>query len=188
MKIRDKEYDRSIIQDAVAKVKPGLKKYKYIQDMVKVVNVSNDKQFQRTFNGFYRMRQRSRDFYKIFYCFLEENKGNLPSFEDTLVYIYSRTKRVEASFSSKLVATINPNLPIWDTVVLKNLNLTQPAYHLKDRIPRIISIYSEINEWYKSFLKNDESRYLIKMFDEIYPDSKITNIKKIDFILWQIRN
>jgi hypothetical protein len=51
---------------------------------------------------------------------MERNKENPPSFEKTITYIYEELDRFEASFSSKLVATLNPAMPIWDSVVLKN--------------------------------------------------------------------
>ena len=37
--------------------------------------------------------------------------------------IYQKTGNIEGSFTSKLLATINPNLPIWDQYVLKNIGL-----------------------------------------------------------------
>lgn len=187
MKIRQKEFDRELIKEALAKVKPGLKKYIYLRNMLKVVNVSTDGQFQKTFNGFYKMRQRPKDFYKIFYSFMEENKRNSPSFEEILLYIYTHTGRVEASFSSKLVATINPDLPILDKFVLTNLGLSLPGYHSKNRLEKVVSIYQEIIEWYKVFLNQEKVGEIIDMFDTVYPNSGITNIKKVDFIVWQIR-
>ena len=37
-------------------------------------------------------------------------------------------------------------------------------------------------------MKNDdEAKDIIVMFDKYFPDNKISNVKKIDFILWQDR-
>ena len=153
-----------------------------------MVDETNDKEFQRAFNGFYRVRQRPQVFYDTFYSFMEENKGSAPSFEKTLKYFEKELKRIEPSFSSKLVATINPNLPIWDSVVLDNLQLKPPAYYRKDRIEESIKLYERIVDWYKDYLKDEEGQKMIELFDEEYPNTGITDIKKIDFVIWQIRD
>lgn len=176
------------ITEALKKAKPGLEKYLKIMSLVNMVDVTNDKEFQRAFNGFYRVRQRPQVFYDTFYSFMEENKGSAPSFEKTLKYFEKELKRIEPSFSSKLVATINPNLPIWDSVVLDNLQLKPPAYYRKDRIEESIKLYERIVDWYKDYLKDEEGQKMIELFDEEYPNTGITDIKKIDFVIWQIRD
>jgi len=40
------------------------------------VDVSNDRDFQKLFNGFYKMRQRKEDYYKAYFKYLEENKNS----------------------------------------------------------------------------------------------------------------
>jgi hypothetical protein len=72
---------------ALEKVKPGLDKYIAIMDRVRQVNVSSDKDFQRMYNGFYRVRQRSEDFYNKYFSYMEENKNNNLSYEKTLEYL-----------------------------------------------------------------------------------------------------
>lgn len=175
------------INESMNKIKPGLEKYLNIMDIVNKVDVSKDESFQRAFNGFYRIRQRNSDFYEKYYLFMESNKNKDISFEKTLLYFYNELGRIEASFSSKLVATINPNLPIWDSMVLKNLNLTQPHYYSKNRIQEIINLYDKIHQWYKTFVLTDEGKNIISVFDENYPNTHISDVKKIDFVLWQIR-
>jgi hypothetical protein len=179
--------DQLVIKHALKKAEPGIKKYLNIMNLINKVNVSQSEEFQKAFNGFYRMRQRPPIYYEKFYFFMAENKENSPSFEKTLRFIHEELGRVEASFSSKLVATINPDLPIWDTVVLKNLDLKAPAYYRKHRIAETISLYEEIKGWYKNYLETEEGKLLIELFDGQYPNIGITNIKKVDFVLWQIR-
>lgn len=107
-------------------VKAGLSQYKAIMEMLNAVDVSKDRTFQKQFNHFYRMRQRSPEFYSAFYSKLQASKGRCPTFAEVLDYFWEQLHRVEPSFSSKLVATINPNLPVWDQQVLKNLKLKAP--------------------------------------------------------------
>lgn len=172
---------------AIDKLKPGLNKYISIMDKVNNVDVSKNTDFQRAFNGFYRIRQRKQEFYEKYYTFMESSKANSPTFENTLLYLYNEFGRIEPSFSSKLVATINPNLPIWDSVVLKNLNLRPPQYYSKNRVEKTIDIYNKIIEWYDNFMVTSQGKKIIQLFKETYPESNITDIKKIDLVLWQIR-
>jgi hypothetical protein len=93
---------------------------------------------------------------------------------------------VEASFSSKLVATINPDLLIWDSIVLNHLGKKAQAYYRKDRLKETVILYEEIAEWYERFMKTEEAKGVIQIFDEVYPNLGLTEIKKVDFVLWQI--
>ncbi len=176
-----------IIDNALKKISPGLQKYLNIREMIYRVNISRNEEFQKSFNGFYRMRQRPTIFYKKFYSFMEENKSNSPSFEEALLYIYQELGRVEASFSSKLVATINPNLPIWDTIVLKNIGLKPPQYYRKNRIKETMVLYNDLQQRYQTYIEKEQAKIIITKFNKAYPNTGLTDVKKIDFVLWQIR-
>lgn len=52
------------------------------------VDVSVDEEFQRTFNGFYRVRRRKPDFYNALYSFLESHKNKKITFIEVLQYFY----------------------------------------------------------------------------------------------------
>ncbi|MCH6269363.1 hypothetical protein [Neobacillus citreus] len=159
--------DETKIIEALTKAAPGIEKYQKIMDLVHQVDVSRDQEFQKIFNGFYRVRQRTPLFYETFFSFMERNKENPPSFEDTITYIYEQQDRFEASFSSKLVATLNPSMPIWDSVVLKNFGFKQPAYYKKNRMKEAIGIYTELINKYDTILKHDEGQMIIKLFDKV---------------------
>jgi hypothetical protein len=164
----------------------GLGKYVEIMHEVKKINVSTNMNFQKKFNGFYRVRQRTPEFYECYYSFMENNKNNSVSFEETLLHIHEKLHRVEASFSSKLVATIDPDFPIWDTIILENLGFKRP--YGKDRLNKTVELYNKIIEWYKIFLASGLGINIIGLFEKKYPDVLISNTKKIDLILWQNRN
>lgn len=179
--------DLAKVEDALAKIDTGLKTYLYIMHRFREVDVSKDCRFQTTFNGFYRMRSRKPEFYHEYYECLETNKNSEVSFAQALKHIYEQCNRIEASFCSKLVATINPNLPIWDKFVLTNLGLKAPTYACTNRIEKCINLYDQIQNWYSEFLTTDDSKQILYFFDAKYPSCPITDIKKIDLILWQMR-
>lgn len=171
-------------------IKTGLQKYEKIMELFHSVDVSENEEFQRTFNGFYRVRRRKPDFYKALYSFLESHKNKKITFTKVLQYFYERFGRLEASFSSKVVATINPDMPIWDSEVLKRLKIKTPAYTLSstERFEQTVEKYNQITLWYRDFMNSVEAKDMIETFDKEIGMTNIAPTKKIDFILWQTRD
>lgn len=168
----------------------GLDKYQWIMRTFKNLDVSTNREFQKKFNYFYKIRQRTSEFYKAFYQKLETSKqGKCPTYGEVIDYFYSRFQRIEASFSSKLIATINPNLPVWDKEILRNLRLRKPYYYerVEARLEKTKKLFSVIIKWYADYLKTEDCRKQLAEFDMQLPNSGITNTKKIDLILWQTR-
>lgn len=182
--------DVKLVQVALINMAAGLKKYQIILEKLHTTNVSNNQEFQREYNGFYRMRQRKPEFYSAYYQFMEEHKNDSPTeltFEMILSHFYRMFNRIEASFSSKLLSIINPNMPVWDKYVLENLSIKAPPPNETGRLMKTILAYEDICAWYRTFLLSEDAHKMIAMFDETYPNVEITNVKKIDLILWQIR-
>ena len=175
------------IDTAIPKVKVGLEKYLWLQNEVSRRNVALDREFQQKFNGFYRVR-RNQEWQKEFYKLLEVNKNTNTSFINILSKLYKKTNRIEASFVSKLIATINHKMPVIDKIVFANLNLRLPPTTTKNRILIISEHYQTLNKEFLEFLKTENGRYLVKQFTKKYPKAKITKVKMLDLILWQTRS
>ncbi|MCL2696885.1 MAG: hypothetical protein FWE74_02245 [Oscillospiraceae bacterium] len=107
------------------------------------------------------------------------------SFEDVITHIHEKTNRIEASFSSKLLATITPDNPVWDKNVLTQLSINHPQYYQKDRLETTIKTYYDIEKWYASYLKTQNAQDIIDQFDILIPNI-LTNVKKIDLVLWSM--
>ncbi len=178
--------DLSKIEKSLDKIEPGLKKYEHIMNRLHETDVSKDIEFQRMFNGFYKIR-RNQEFRNEYYQFLERNKTNVLSFDTVIKHLYNKLQRIEPSFSSKMVATINPSFPVWDEYVLKNLGLKKTYSGSKNRIDKTIDLYNIIVKWYVDFLPTDDAKKMIILFNERYKCANITDTKKIDLILWQMR-
>ena len=87
----------------------GFDKYEQIIRLVRKTDVSSDMNYQRIFNGFYRVR-RDAEWRKEYYDLFETVKDSNPSFEFIIRTLYKTTGNIEASFSSKMLATINVNI------------------------------------------------------------------------------
>ena len=169
-------------------IRIGIKKYLLLMQLLKTKDIQTANLFHRTFNGFYKVR-RQKDFRDALFGYLEYNKNKKVSFKQSLLFFNKKFQRLEPSFSSKIVATINPNLPIWDTEVLARLNITVPNYNLDREIRsrRMTRIYEKIVGWYSKFLNTKQAETMIETFNKKIGILDITPIKKIDFILWQTR-
>lgn len=166
----------------------SVKKYLEILELFsKSIDVSKDLAFQKKYNHFYRVMKKKKEFYDEYYSYM--NKCKLKELKDInfeIVFLHFKEifKKNEASFSSKLLHTINNESPIIDSIVLKNLNLLN---EFKKKDSNKIEIYNKIVLIYTDLLI--EYPYLIDEFDKKFPKEKelISNIKKIDFILWKMK-
>jgi hypothetical protein len=166
----------------------GIDKYAFIIKELSKRDISKDFSYQRFFNAFYVVRRNGK-WRKTYYEYFESQKNNKHlTFEMVLRHLYEKTGQVEASFSSKLLSTINPDLPIWDSYVLKNLGLKMKLGKPKDRIEQSIRLYQEIHETYMRLVKSEWGRSAIAKFNEVLPDARwISDTKKVDFFIWQTR-
>jgi hypothetical protein len=179
--------DEAIIERALPLVSIGLKKYLHIQELLTTTDLSTDRTFQTAFNAFYRVRRDSA-WQSAFYALFQGEKSSQRPFAEVLQELHRITGRVEGSFASKLVASIDPSKPVIDSFVLKNLGLRKPLYgEAETKLTAVSQLYDRINREYLAFLSSDLGRRLGTMFVESYPDSRVTPVKMLDLILWQTR-
>ena len=180
--------DESLVVAAINKARKGIAQYLEIMDLLPHVDVSRDRTFPRRYNAFYKVRQRPEEWYELYFAYLESGRTCLPSFDSTIDYILCALGRYEPSFSSKLVATLDPHQPVWDKFVLRNTSQKPPPYGAEDRIGKPKVVYRNIQSWYEQYLPSAEARYVISLFGrEVQDHHRVTNLKKIDFVLWQMR-
>ncbi|WP_161812046.1 hypothetical protein [Steroidobacter agaridevorans] len=99
------------------------------------------------------------------------------------------TNRYEASFASKLFATINPSAPVIDSVVLKNLGLRIPPASASNRAAGILRLHNELSRQLAEFLPTHNGQYLVQKFDAAYiaVAATVTPEENLDLALWQSR-
>lgn len=166
----------------------GLDDYAQIQRRVRETDVSTDAGFQRLHNRFYRVRRNS-EWQGHYYAIMEREKASqAPSFPDLLREMHERTGNVEASFTSKLVATLDPHMPIWDSLVLERLGLKLKGVKPETRLANAVDVYEQIVNWYEGYIVTDDAEKNLRLFDELLPNYIwLTDVKKIDFLLWSLR-
>lgn len=187
MKFNNFANPQEILTDIIKK-SFGIEKYAYIVSEIQNRDISKDLSYQRTYNAFYVVR-RDAKWRKIYFDYFEKQKNKRKlSFDEVIKYFYKYTGKVEPSFSSKLLSTINPQMPIWDLFVLKNLGLKtkegKPLYKLEQSM----RLYREINDYYLGLSESKWGKEVISAFNITLPQYKwISDVKKLDFFIWKIR-
>lgn len=174
------------IDTALPKVAKGLDQYVWLQANRDSSDLRSNSLFRRRFNHFYRVR-RKKEWQDQFDELLESLKGETVCVPDVFDALYRATGRYEASFASKLLATLDPHMPIIDSVVLKNLQLRLPAASSKDRVNRIHQLHSSLLSCCRDYLATEDGKYLVKRFRETYVATEVSDIKMLDLVVWQTR-
>ncbi len=168
-------------KDAISRLL-SFEKYEYIINNLYSCNISNDPNFQKNFTAFYVVR-RNEKWRKKFYSYFEEAKKNKNiTFDEILKEIKKRTGFYEASFSSKMLSAINPDMPIWDQFVLEALNIK--VNKTGDRIENIIKAYEKIIYKEKELLKREDVKESIKQFRKMFPEYNFSDTKILDYMIW----
>lgn len=149
--------------------------------------------FQQKFNRFYGafLGKNNREmFFEIFQRNRdteEKVKGSV-TFDRIIDAIFEelngrKSQLVLGPYPSKMLATLNPNKPIMDSRVLQALELPQGK-----NIDEVKRIYYQIEEWYTWYMGTDDAARNIEIWNNIFSKHekyrKISDVKKIDFMLW----
>ena len=161
--------------------------YDRLQKRLRETNVAKDPSYQSTFRDFYRLRAiDSPSYFRI----LEREKDNLSVCFADVLREFPGT-RVHFSFASKLVATVNPDNPVYDSRVYEVLaahGLRLDTYFGSKRekkLEQTISNYRLLNETTGELVNHPDFSTLKTAFDKRFPCfSCFTDIKKLDLYMW----
>lgn len=179
------------------------------EEIIKEPDPSNT-EWQKKFNNYYDVIKRDKKwqnaFYKVFKEYLDNKKANSKRkqsdlFEEVLTALKERldksgtknTSRVEASFCSKMLATIYPEkYPVIDENVFSKMNFKLKRNgKTEDRIRADVEEYNKLCERYFKFIKNHakEMQHARALFESSFPEcKKYSDIKIIDFFLWKTKS
>ena len=205
--------ERPAKEQSLPAIAVGLKKYIWLIDRFqKAKNISQDECFRKAYDDFFKIKQRRlhEKFYDAYYALMQKCKQDgrmditfpeILKHLDKKVVLYEKKWSVEASLCSKLLSMINKNMPVWDKWIRQNLQMSPiSAVPAEKRMEKANSTFQSLCEKYEFFFEKDKAiaEEWIERFDdapEIKPiikeanakKVKITDVKKIDLILWQIR-
>ncbi len=148
-----------------------------------------DPAWQKKFVTFYRVR-RDAAWRKAYFDLMAKYLGGKPTFDVVLDEMYAKTGRVEASFASKLVATLDNTKPIWDSKVLANLwckNAIKTYWSPEKRLAESKDLYHELDRAFTEVSGTSGGKDSVAAFDSAFPAYKdISDMKKLDFLVWAL--
>ena len=162
-----------------------LEKYQYLQAHKLNCEINRDQEYKSFFSNYYQMQMTSED-QRIFFDILEREKGNKSiSFNVILKEIYKNTGRRQSFYSSSIVHTSNPKMPIWNKNLIYDLSLKE-YYDPSRGLDPYNKTYLYMKTWADMAIKDAYFTTWVEKFDEFFPDFKdFTDIKKLDLFFWR---
>ena len=160
----------------------GLIAYRKTLDLTKI----GTKDYQENYSTYYGIGVARKDekWKAEYFAYMQKQVGNSGiTFAEIIEHISRLSHKNEASFASKMLATLDPNYPILDSNVARFLGFN---YHAKSR-QYCIEIYSELTENVRAFLQTNGGAKCVEEFDRMFPNfTDINPVKKIDLYLWKM--
>lgn len=179
---------RDRILRGMRKRKNAIARYDCLVNSLHSSNVANDATYQRVFIGYYGVRGRNDEWRRDFFGILEREKNNESvCFSALLEELWGKVQKVELSFTSKLIATIDPNRPVYDSNVEDCLGLDGPKPHMpvEERKRCAIEAYDSLTTQTSAMINGTAFLDFRESFDEEFPEFRhFTDIKKLDLYLW----
>ncbi len=153
-----------------------LSTYCWLMDELHRRNVFEDQEYRRKFGGYYRMRFVSQRYRDAFFALFQEVKSqSAVSFEEVAAQLYLMDKRHEFSFISKMLHTVDPPRPIYDSQVGAALHIRRTYQaDLNRRLRQDAELLDSISAYYRELKSHPQAAELLNAFDQIAPAYKIS--------------
>lgn len=162
--------------------------YFWLQNNLQKRNVSTDAEYQRKFAGYYRMRYVSSTYRNRFFEVLEATKQQtVPSFRTISEALFNVDRKHAFSFITKMLHTIDPHRPIYDSQVDAALGIHrtfQPDFEKK--LQQDEGILNYLSSLYQELAALPDMVGPLMAVEQILPDQRMSTEKKLDFILWAL--
>ena len=147
--------------------------------------------FRTRFNGYYGVRRNEAWRERFYRSFEWAKTSHLPPadlFATILGRLHAETARVEASFVSKLVATLHPGQPVIDSIVTGFLRPHLQVAPINRDLQRAVQLYDAQFELMDELSRTPAAERWFTLFDgSIAPEvaaGAISPMKKLDFLIW----
>ena len=162
-------------------------KYRLLLGRLRVGNVAEDPVFQEAFQGFFPMEPLyAPEFTAGYFAIMEDLKGigQFMSFRMALERVERLQGTWEIVLSSAMAHMICPQLPIWDSMAAVRFGIQAPSGGAGQNPEAVwCALYDAYEDGFHDYIDTQEGRALVKLFDEKFPNSGISAVKKLDFLL-----
>jgi len=173
----------------------GLDQYRYLMDALRHTDTTRDIQFQRTFRSYWQMNaaRLGDEFCAAYFAHLEELKAfDLPDVARIAVRLYgvpsnSRgDRKLHFSFSTKMVHMLQPDQPVYDSLVTQFYFLTESGTTFDDKLKSRLGSYKFLVAEYRRVLDEGLLTPSITAFRERFTlADTFTDTKIIDTLIWR---
>lgn len=193
------QFNENIIEILTSNRPNHFEKYFFIKQEFTKNNINDE--FKKSFCFFYKLDGPGglNQFQKVeFFSLLLKKEKDLKTVLTALYGVLGNGNRqsLYLSFSSKLIHTLNNNLPIYDKNIAHILNLPRQIScpSLEKKLENRVHIYTELKKRFHSLLSNNqvlamlrENRILLASLSNFnWQDDLISDTKLLDSILWAL--
>lgn len=167
--------------------------YHFIKSEFKKSDVNENHLFQFVFRSFYRIDNAglTPEFKKEYFKILEQYRNEKQfDFEKVLRRLFSFPNRkgqntLQFSFVTKMFNTIDDIMPIYDSEVAKIFSLSRPYQsEFEIKLDKYLDQLDKIKIGYEQIIEQNLLPKTIGLFDQVFKDNKLPEMKKLDFIFW----
>jgi hypothetical protein len=182
--------DKNIIKDILENIDDeSIDVYLFLKKEYVKKNVNINYLFQFVYRSFYRLDNAglTPEFKTKYFELMSTQNCDLKNILESLLPYKTRRNlySVQFSFATKLMNTLNPDLPIYDSRVRKILKLKgHYDKYPNNRIKKCILIYDDLKLNVDYLLK--QNLKIISYFRDKFnvPKKQMNNLKILDFVLW----
>lgn len=152
--------------------------------------------YQQRFRGFWAMNraQLSSGFYATYFEFLKTRKP--PTLESLCRELYDSsarrngTRALQFSFATKLLHTLDPTLPIYDSKVARFFLFEAPSSDrpAPERIGRLTAFHDFLRAEYARVINRRQLATAIDAFRQRFKPQQHTDEKILDWLIWKFVN
>jgi hypothetical protein len=169
--------------------------YQDLQRLLREVNVADDNDFQRKYRTYWRMNvaRLGDDFYRRYFGLLEESKTvgspDVALVIQQLSVRSSSTERqsIQFSFASKLVHTLDPRAPVYDSLVAAFYFFvpTSSGEGPDRKLGRLLEFYGFLRSEYERVITLGLLDTAIRRFrGRVRLQESLCDERVVDFLIW----
>jgi hypothetical protein len=181
-----KQFDAALLAEKVYKRRNAI--FQQIREKSAIQRYLISVRSRTEFVTFYRIRlQRAHADQLYRYLLRHMARPTVPPIAAALVAIKGISGTIELANASKVIASLDPTKPVYDSVVRGHLRLSHPAGDMK----RAIVIYQQLCERIAVLSKQTKILAALRAFDNEFPQFRsgrfLSKTKKLDLLLWQMK-
>ena len=167
----------------------SIDKVLYLNGVRKDPSLAFDEKYQRTFKGYYRVRQQNAKFYSSFFELLRlaARRSKKETIGSLMNHLFKETHERHLSFCSKLLATLRDDAVIFDRNVATRLRVPYGVLPRQNWLSEAERRYDLIKCGVEKIVNQSNWASIEKKFDENFPEAvNLSKLRKADLILWSL--